>query len=301
MMTETLRITVRFLLLSMRRSISIMVGGIVLLFMLMAAVFAPLLTQSDPWALSVDERLTPPNVHALLGTDNLGRDLFSRVLYGARLSLIVGGATALCSGIGGIVLGLLGGYRRMFSGVIMRVVDGMMALPGTLLALAMMAVLGPSNLNVVIALSVAYMPRVARVEHASTLQVTSREYVLAAVAIGCSDTRVLLRHVLPNTLAPVLVQITFTFAYAVIAEAGLSFLGVGAPPDVPSWGNIIAGGRDYLLVAPWITVIPGIAVLLVVLSLNLIGDGFRDVLDPRLRGQRATSLRSILKTGTTGG
>ena len=280
---------------------SIMIGGVVLLFMLMAAVFAPLLTLTDPWALSVEERLTPPNMHALLGTDNLGRDLFSRVLYGARLSLIVGGATALCSGIGGIVLGLLGGYRRVFSGVIMRVVDGMMALPGTLLALAMMAVLGPSSLNVVIALSIAYMPRVARVEHASTLQVTSREYVLAAVAIGCSDARVLLRHVLPNTLAPVLVQITFTFAYAVIAEAGLSFLGVGAPPDVPSWGNIIAGGRDYLLVAPWITVIPGIAVLLVVLSLNLIGDGFRDILDPRLRGQRATALRSILKTGTTGG
>ncbi|MBI4280462.1 MAG: ABC transporter permease, partial [Armatimonadetes bacterium] len=184
-------------------------------------------------------------------------------------------------------------------GAVMRAVDGLMAFPGTILALALVAVLGPQLVNTIIALAVVYTPRVARVEHAAVVQIRNREYVQAAVGVGARDGYIIARHVLPNTLGPVLVQSTFTFSYAVIAEAGLSFLGVGIPPDIPSWGNLIAGGRDFMLVAPFITVAPGVAIFLVVLALNLMGDGLRDLLDPRFRG-RGLRAAGAAKNGAGG-
>jgi peptide/nickel transport system permease protein len=256
----------------------------------LSAVLAPWLAVRDPQEIDVARRLAPMGWAAPLGTDHLGRDLLSRVLYGGRFSLLVGFATALIATAAGVAFGLVGGYVPRAGGVIMRVVDGLMAFPGTILALAFVAVLGPHIVNTIVALAVVYTPRVARIEHAAVLQTRSREYVQAAVALGATGGRVIRYHILPNTFGPILVQSTFTFAYAVIAEAGLSFLGVGVPPEVPTWGNLIAAGRDFMLVAPVLTVAPGVAILLVVLALNLVGDGLRDVLDPRFLGQRNVSV-----------
>ncbi len=268
-----------------RRSASIMVGAAILVLVVLGAGLAPVLAPADPREINVNRRLQHPNRAAPLGTDHLGRDVLSRILFGGRISLFVGGTTAVIATVVGVGLGLVGGYGARAGDVVMRVVDGLMAFPGTILALALVAVLGPQIANTIIALAVVYTPRVARVEHAAVLQIRTREYVQAAVGLGARGRYVLIRHILPNTLGPVLVQSTFTFSYAVIAEAGLSFLGVGIPPDVPSWGNIIAAGRDFMLVAPFITLSPGIAILLVVLGLNLMGDGLRDLLDPRFRGR----------------
>lgn len=275
-------------------------GSVLISLIAVAALTAPILSPFAPEKLNVLKRLTPPSSGFLLGTDHLGRDLLSRVLHGARISLLVGGVTALVAGVVGILLGLIGGYTRRLGSIVMRVVDGLMAFPGTLLALAMMAVLGARVSNIIIALSIIYAPRIARVEHATVLQVKTNEYVIAAVALGGSTWRVMLRHILPNTIGPILVQTTFIFAYAVIAEAGLSFIGVGAPADVPSWGNILSDGRKFMLVAPWITIIPGLAIFFMVLGLNLIGDGLRDVFDPKLKsvdfGGKGTM--SISRDGT---
>lgn len=282
------------------KSKGIVVGSVLISLIAVAALTAPILSPFAPEKLNVLKRLTPPSSGFLLGTDHLGRDLLSRVLHGARISLLVGGVTALVASVVGILLGLIGGYSRRLGSIVMRVVDGLMAFPGTLLALAMMAVLGARVSNIIIALSIIYAPRIARVEHATVLQVKTNEYVIAAVALGGSTWRVMLRHILPNTIGPILVQTTFIFAYAVIAEAGLSFIGVGAPADVPSWGNILSDGRKFMLVAPWITIIPGLAIFFMVLGLNLIGDGLRDVFDPKLKsvdfGGKGTM--SISRDGT---
>jgi peptide/nickel transport system permease protein len=268
-----------------RKSLSITVGGTLLLLVLLVAVFASSISGADPDEIDVTRRLAPPGPGLLLGADHLGRDLFSRMLHGTRISLLVGSATALVATVAGVILGLVGGYSARIGNPVMRVVDGLMAFPGTILALALMAVLGPRLVNIVLALTIVYTPRVARVEHAAVLQTRRKEFVQAAVSLGGGDAYVLARHVFPNTLPPVLIQGTFIFAYAIIAEAGLSFLGVGIPPSIPSWGNLIAGGRDFLLVAPRISIVPGVAIFIVVLALNLVGDGLRDLLDPRLRGQ----------------
>jgi peptide/nickel transport system permease protein len=240
--------------------------------------------------MDVSHRLARPTLRAPLGTDNLGRDVLSRILYGGRISLFVGAATATIATVAGVSLGLSGGFIPRVGEVIMRVIDGLMAFPGIILALAFVAVLGPRLGNTILALTIVYTPRVARVEHAAVLQVRGREYVQAAVGLGARTNRIIRRHILPNTLGPILVQSTFTFAYAVIAEAGLSFLGVGVPPSVPTWGNLIATGRDFMLVAPLITIAPGVAIFLVVVALNLMGDGLRDLLDPRLRTQLSDSI-----------
>lgn len=271
----------------LRSSPSALVGLVTLALITVAAVAAPIITPVDPQVINVRARLIAPGAEHVLGTDHLGRDLLARLLYGARVSLLVGAAVTVAASLAGIVLGLIGGYgNRVVSSITMRVIDGMMAFPGILLALALVAVLGPRLSNTIIALAVVYTPRMARVVQAAVLQAKVRDYVEAAVALGARQWRVMLRHILPTVFASILVQGTFAFAYAVIAEAGLSFLGVGAPPDIPTWGNILSTGRSHMLVAPWITLLPGIAILITVLALNLLGDGLRDIADPHATGPR---------------
>ncbi len=259
-------------------------GAIVLLIVMVAALLAPVLATSPPKKLAVQARLSPPGSAHYFGTDHLGRDVFSRVLYGGRTSLWVGGLVAFLTAFFGLLAGLSSGYFPRLDTVLMRVMDGMMAFPAILLALAILAATGPSTFNVVVALTLVYSPRVARVVRAAVLTVRHLEYVTAIEALGGKTGRILIRHILPNVFAPVLVQISITFAYAILAEAGLSFLGVGASPEEPTWGNILAEGRQYLQIAPWITLFPGTAISLTVLGINLMGDALRDALDPRLRG-----------------
>ena len=267
------------------RSRSTMVGGAIVLAVVLIAIFAPLLSPYDPLEIEVKRRLVGPALTHLFGTDNLGRDILSRVIHGARISLTVGSLVVLCAAGAGTVLGLLAGYSHRLDRILMRIMDGLMAFPTTLLAIALMAALGARLSNVIIALAIVFTPRVARVVRSVTLVLRELDYVQAAQALGARDARILARHVLPNCLAPVIVQSTFIFAESVLAEAALSFLGVGLPPYIPSWGTIITTGRMFMQIAPWITIFPGLAILVSVLGLNLLGDGLRDLADPRLRGR----------------
>ena len=258
-------------------------GSILLIVVIVGAVFASVLTSHDPLAMTVTDRLRPPSLEHPMGTDNYGRDIFSRVLYGARLSMEVGLAVMLFTVAIGVVFGLLSGYFARLDNAIMRVMDAMMAFPAILFAIAIMAVLGPKTVNVVIALGVVYAPRTVRIVRASVLAVKELDFIEAIRAQAASHMRILARHVLPNCMSPLVVQATFNFAYAVLAEASLSFVGAGAPPPTPSWGNILSEGRIYMQNAPWITIFPGVAIAMTVLGLNLAGDGLRDVLDPRMK------------------
>lgn len=273
------------LLRTIRRRRLVLIGLLVVLTVVLGALLAPLLTSYSPTKLKVQERLRAPSASHLFGTDHLGRDIYARVLYGARVSLRVGAGVALTSALLGTAVGLTAGYFRRLDNPIMRVMDGMMAFPGLLLALAIMAAVGPSELNILAALTVVYTPRVARVVRSSVITVRGLDFVQAVEALGGRDGRILLRHILPNCLAPLMVQVSFTFAYAVLAEAALSFLGAGTPPDQPSWGNILSEGREFIQRAPWITLFPGAAISVTVLGINLLGDALRDALDPRLRGR----------------
>jgi len=250
---------------------------------LFAALFAGSLAPYDPLTMVVPDRLQSPSLTHLMGTDNFGRDIFSRVLYGARLSLEVGLAVMLVTVAVGVAFGMLSGYFPRLDNTIMRVMDGMMAFPAILFAIAIMAVLGPKTVNVVIALSVVYAPRTVRIVRAAVLAVKALDYIEAVRAQAAGHLRILFRHILPNCLSPLVVQATFNFAYAVLAEASLSFVGAGAPPPTPSWGNILSEGRMYMQGASWITIFPGLAIAITVLGLNLAGDGLRDVLDPRMK------------------
>ncbi|MHB8732426.1 MAG: ABC transporter permease [bacterium] len=266
-----------------RRRRIVAVGLVLLLIVLGAALLAPQLAPYDPIALDVPARLAAPRHAHPFGTDEFGRDILSRTLYGARLSLAVGALVTALATTAGVAVGLIAGTNRRADRLLMRVMDGLMAFPDILLAIALMASLGPSARNVVIALGFVYTPRIARVVRASVLIVASQEYVDAARAVGASVARILLRHILINTASPVIVQATFITAYAMLGEAALSFLGVGIPPQIPTWGGIISEGQVYLRQAWWISIFPGAAIVLSVLSLNLLGDGLRDFLDPRLR------------------
>ena len=259
-----------------------MTGLVLFALMVIMAVFADWIATHNPVQVRARFRFRAPSLDAYFGTDNFGRDIFTRVVYGARLSIMIGFATVATTAVVGTAIGLLAGYFRRFDNILMRVMDALMAFPTILLALALAAALGPSAVNIVIALSAVYIPRVARVVRASVLVVREADYVHAAHAVGASHLRIMVEHILPNSMAPLMVQLTFVFAYAVIAEAVLSFLGVGPPPPTPSWGNIIAEGKDYIREAAWITLFPGIAIAMTVLGLNLLGDGLRDVLDPRM-------------------
>jgi peptide/nickel transport system permease protein len=261
-----------------------LVGAVLVALNVLVAVLAPALGRWDPQLLDVKARLAGPSALHWFGTDDVGRDVWSRVIYGARLSMIVGVSVVVFSFVGGIVFGLLGGYYRPLDNVLMRIMDGLMAFPGIILAIALMASLGPSLVNVIVALGIVYVPRVARIVRGAVLVIRETPYVEAALALGVPDRIVLVRHVLPNCLSPVIVQGTFIFAAAVLGEAALSFLGVGVPPQIPSWGNVLAEGRLYLQQAPWLTLFPGAAIMGCILGLNLFGDGLRDLLDPKLRG-----------------
>lgn len=258
-------------------------SGFLLLVIVAVALAAPYLATFDPKKLDVVNRLKPPSAAHLLGTDDFGRDVLSRLIYGARVSLEVGLAVAAVAGALGILLGLVAGYYSRAEHLIMRIMDGLMAFPAVLLAIAIMASLGAHVGNVITALSVVYTPRTVRVVRASVLQLREMDYTQAARALGARDSRILLRHILPNALSPLIIQSTFNFANAVLTEAALSFLGAGVPPEVPSWGGMLAEGRQYIRQAPWMTLWPGLATMMTVLVLNLLGDGVRDMLDPKIR------------------
>jgi len=273
----------RRLLRLFRRSRLGVTGAILLSAVVFAAVFAPWIAPRDPLTLNPAIRLRPPSATAWFGTDDFGRDVFSRVVYGSRLSLEVGGLVVIFTAALGIIAGIAAGYFRVLDNVIMRVVDALLAIPPALLAIALMAVLGPRVINVVVALTVAYVPQLTRVVRSQVLTLREAMFTEAAKSAGASEARIAFLHVLPNSLSVVLIQSTLTFADAVLTEAGLSYLGVGEPPGVPSWGNILSDGRNYMIQAPWMTLFPGLAIVTCVLGLNLLGDGLRDVLDPRLQ------------------
>jgi peptide/nickel transport system permease protein len=259
------------------------IGALIVACILLVALAAPVLARHDPLFLDANVRLQAPSTTYPFGTDNQGRDTYSRVVFGARLSLLVSVGVALLTVLFGTTIGLLAGFYRRFDALVMRVMDGLMAFPGVILAIAIMAAVGPRVENVILSLTVVYTPRLARVIRSAVLQIRELQYVEAAQAIGVGATRLLARHILPNCMAILIVQATFIFADAVLAEAGLSFLGAGTPPEIPSWGNMLGDARQYLARAPWTMLAPGAALMLSVLGLNLLGDGIRDLLDPRLR------------------
>ena len=259
------------------------VGAGLCVAMVAVAILAGAIARQPPERVRMRDAFARPGSDHPFGADNLGRDVLSRVLHGTRVSLGIGLATATLTGLAGTLLGGAAGYFRRWDDPLMRVMDALMAFPAILLAVAITAALGPSAVNVVIALVAVYTPRTARIVRASVLVTREMEYVSASRALGAQAVRTLFRHVLPNCLTPLVVQVTFVFAYAVLAEAALSFLGMGPPPPTPTWGNVIADGRDYLREAPWICLFPGAAISATVLGLNLLGDGLRDLLDPRLR------------------
>jgi peptide/nickel transport system permease protein len=262
---------------------NVLVGGAIFGVFLLAALLAPVLATHSPTRLNPASRLKPPGATNYLGTDEFGRDLYSLVLFGSRVSLLVGGVTMVLTSLGGVAIGLVAGSSRRTDLLVMRVTDGLMAFPAILLAIAFMAARGPGVWNVILALSIVYTPRTALLIRSTVLSVRELDYVQAARALGRGDAGVAIRHILPNCMAPLLVQGTFIFAYAVLAEAILGFLGVGVPPYVPSWGNVIASGKNVIREAVWVSLFPGLALTLASLSLNLLGDGLRDALDPRLR------------------
>jgi peptide/nickel transport system permease protein len=265
----------------LRRPI-VLVGVVLVVLILVTGLFAPWLAPHDPGAFAVRDRLQAPSERYLLGTDHLGRDVLSRIVHGARISLLTSSLVVVLAVAIGLALGLAAGYSSALDQVVMRVVDALLAFPPILLAIALMAALGPSLANIVVALGIVYGPRMARLVRGSVLQIKELEYVQAATALGAPTLRVLALHVLPNAISPLIVQATFTFAHAVLAEASLTFLGAGLPPDFASWGIMLSEARPHMERAPWTAVPPGVAIALFVLGLNLIGDGLRDFLDPRL-------------------
>lgn len=246
------------------------------------ALFAPWLATHDPLLLDPSVRLKGPSDAHWLGTDAYGRDLYSRIIYGSRVSLLVGLGVLAISVICGVILGAIAGYFRPLDGLIMRIMDGIMAIPAVLLAIAMVSVAGSSLTTVVVAIAVPEIPRVTRLVRSIMLSVRNEPYVEAAITLGTAPFKVLVRHMLPNTVAPLIVQGTYIFAAAVLIEAILSFLGAGIPPETPSWGNIIADGRSYFQLLPGLVLYPGIVLSLTILTINMLGDAARDALDPKL-------------------
>ena len=262
---------------------AVLLGLVILSAIVLLAVFAPYVSPFEPNRMRISQRMRPPGAQNWFGTDEFGRDIFTRVIYGGRISLLAGALTVLVACLCGTALGVLAGFFKRVDGVISRIIDAMMAFPDILLAIALVAVLLPSLANVVIALGIVYTPRVARVVRAATLVIRELPFVEAARALGVPTWRIILRHVLRNLASPIIVQGTFIFAYAILAEAGLSFLGTGVSPETPTWGTIIAAGQQYARQADWIMIFPGLAIVLTVLSLQLVGDTLRDILDPKLR------------------
>jgi len=265
-----------------RRHPTAIAGGLVLLLMVCIAVFAPWIATADPLSVSPIRRLRPPSAQHWFGTDMLGRDVYSRVIYGARVSLTVGLSVAVLASVIGLAIGLATGYLRWLDAVMMRVMDGLMSIPSVLLAIALISLTKASLQNVIIAITITEVPRVVRLVRSLVLTLREQPFVEAAVASGTRLPAILVRHILPNTTAPLLVQATYICASAMITEAILSFIGAGTPPNIPSWGNIMAEARSLIQVAGTILLFPGIFLSITVLSVNLLGDGMRDALDPRL-------------------
>lgn len=266
----------------LRRYPTMAVGGFLLLIMLGIAVFAPYLFTRDPTALAPALRTREPSAQFWFGSDMLGRDVYSRVLYGARVSLLVGFSVAILASVIGLFIGIVSGFSRLLDSIVMRVMDGLMSIPSILLAIALMALTRGSVQNVIIAITIADVPRVSRLVRGVVLSLREQPYVEAAVAAGTRTPMIMLKHILPNTLAPLTVQATYVCAAAMITEAILSFIGAGTPPIIPSWGNIMAEGRALWQVKPYIVFFPAIFLSITVLAVNLLGDGLRDAIDPRL-------------------
>jgi len=266
----------------LRRHPTMIAGGALLTAMVVASLLAPYVFTTDPRELNPVDRLRAPTGAHWFGTDMYGRDVYSRTIYGARISLVVGFSVSILSTGIGLVIGLVSGYSRALDAVIMRIMDGLMSIPAILLAIAMMALMSASVQNVIIAITIPEIPRVVRLVRALVLSLREQPFVEAASAMGAGFLRTMFRHIMPNTLAPLIVQGTYIMASAVIIEAYLSFLGAGTPPDIPSWGNIMAEGRTYVQIGFWIILFPGICLALTVLGINLMGDGLRDTLDPRI-------------------
>ena len=264
----------------------LIMGLTVFILIVMAAIIIPAVANVDPNAMAIADRLKGPSLKHPFGTDEFGRDLMIRVLYGARVSLLAGGTVALLSCALGTVIGIYASYFKILDHILMRICEGLIAIPGVLLAIALMAALGASNLNVIIALTIVYTPSVARIVRSSALVTREQPYVEAAKVQGAGSGRILRKLILPGVISPLTVQASFIFAQAIISEASLSFLGAGIPAPAASWGNILQGSKQVLQKAPWTVIFPGLAVVLCVLSLNLLGDGLRDYLDPRTAGRK---------------
>lgn len=266
-----------------RRNKGLLVGGFIFLFLCLLAIIGPYVVSADPYEMKVTSRLLEPSAANWFGTDEFGRDLFTRIVYGARVSLTVGVIVSVLSSIFGLIIGLYASYYKTLDHLLMRICDGLIAIPGILLAITLMAALGASIINVIIALVVVFTPNIARVVRSSALVIKEQTYIEAMHAQGASNIRMIWLHIMPNTLSPLLVQATFVFAEAIISEAALSFLGAGIPAPAPSWGNILQSGKLVLFKAWWMVIVPGAFIVLAVLSLNLLGDGLRDFLDPHTK------------------
>jgi len=275
-----------------RRYAKVGVGGAILMVLLVCGLGAPLLAPHDPQAQRLENRLQPPSfefgtTEHFFGTDNLGRDLLSRVIYGSRVSLLVGAATVFLAGILGCLLGAIAGYfGNVLDETINKTTEIFLAFPFLLLAIAIMAFLGQGLLNLIIALVLSRWVQYCRVVRGEVLSLKERDFVQAARALGAKDHYIILRHVIPNTLPSVMVIATFAMAVVIITEASLSFLGLGVPPSIPTWGSMLSEGRSYMYRAPWLTIFPGIAIFITVLGINLLGDGLRDIIDPKLNRTR---------------
>ncbi len=260
---------------------AILWGGSLLALIVLVAIIGPLFV-GDPTALAPIKRLKPPSAEFLFGTDFLGRNVLARVIHGAQISLVVGIAVAVIAVVLGLVTGLVAGYIRWLDAIVMRVMDGLMAIPGILLAIALISLSGATLFTVVIAIVIPEIPRVVRLVRAVVLTVREEPYVEAAIAAGTRTPLIMFRHILPNTIAPLIVQATYICGSAMLLEAILGFLGAGIPPEIPSWGNVMSEGRTYFQISPWIIFYPGIGLAFTVLAVNIVGDGLRDTLDPRI-------------------
>ncbi|MFQ6185949.1 ABC transporter permease [Sinorhizobium meliloti] len=262
---------------------SVLIGGGLIALLVLIAVFAPLLSVHDPIQIAPQFRLKPPSTEYVMGTDSFGRDLWTRTIYGGRISLLISACVAAMAILVGLSVGLIAGYFRWLDNPSMRVMDGLMAIPGILLAIALVALLGASLVTVVLAISIPEIPRVARLVRGVVLSIREEPYVEAVVGLGTPTFKIILRHVMPNTFAPLIVQGTYICASAILVEAILSFLGAGISSETPTWGNIIADGRVVFSRAPWTILFPGLFLAASILAVNVLGDGLRDTLDPRMK------------------
>lgn len=272
---------------------SMMIGIIILAFLVLLSLLGPWLVGYSPYEMVVSNRLQAPSLEHLLGTDNFGRDLLTRIIHGARASMGVGFSVAIITSIIGMTIGLYASFYKSLDQILMRICDGLMAIPGILLAIALMAALGPKVENVIIALSIVFTPYVARIVRSAALVIREQTYIEAMKAQGASNTRIIWLHVAPNVLSPLIVQATFIFADSIITEAALSFLGAGIPAPAPSWGNILYDGKLVIFNAWWMTVFPGLLIIIAVIGLNSLGDGLRDLMDPHYKKVKKKRVKKV--------